>query len=135
VGGVRQAGAGDAVVRTGTPLRDVIEVMTKNGKQVALVADADAVLRGLVTDGDIRKGLLRGVALDAAVDEVMNRRPIVATAGIATDEALAMMRGRGIRHLPVVDGRGAIVDLLFADDLLAPPPLRNRAVIMAGGEG
>jgi dTDP-glucose pyrophosphorylase len=132
---MRQPGAADAMVRTQTPLRDVIEVMTKNGKQVALVVDTGGVLRGLVTDGDIRKGLLRGIALEAAVDGVMNRRPTVAAAGTAPEEALLMMRGRGIRHLPLVDERGVVVDLLFADDLLAPRPLRNRAVIMAGGEG
>jgi len=126
----------DLLVPEGATLRSALEAMTRSGRQVALVVDGDRRLLGLMTDGDVRKALLRGVALDAKVDEVMNRTPVVASAGVSRGEALALMRSRSIRHVPVVDERRAVVDLLRLEDLLAPvPPLRSRAVIMAGGEG
>lgn len=124
------------IVGEGTRLREVLEVMTANGKQVALVADPDGRLMGLVTDGDLRKAMLRGASLEAKIDEVMNRRPLTAPAGTGRDEALMIMRRRMIRHLPLLEAGGRITDLLWLDALLAPlPELPAAAVIMAGGEG
>jgi dTDP-glucose pyrophosphorylase len=129
-------GLGDVLVRAGTPLRQALEGMTRSGKQVALVVDAAGRLLGLATDGDVRKAILRGAALDTPVDAAMNRRPVVGAPGMAAAEAAATMRGRGIRHLPLVDAGGVVVDLLLLDDLLAPPvALPAVAVVMAGGEG
>lgn len=126
----------NAVIRAGALLREALEAITRSGKQVVLVLDAGGGLAGLVTDGDIRKAMLRGVSLDAAVEEVMNRRPVVAEAGLTRAEAIALMRSRGIRQLPLLQSGGVVADLLLLDTLLAPPPpLRNRVVIMAGGEG
>jgi dTDP-glucose pyrophosphorylase len=124
------------LVREGASLRQVLESMTRSGKQIALVADAGARLLGLVTDGDVRKAILRGTSLEAKVEEAMNRHPVVGEPGMTDGEALALMRGRKIRHLPMLDAQRRVVDLLILDDLLAPrPALRNRAVIMAGGQG
>jgi len=127
---------GDVLVTAGASLREVIERITRSGKQIALVVDGAGRLLGLLTDGDLRKAILRGVSLEARAGEVMNRAPVVATAGLGAAEALGLMRARAIRHLPLLDGNGAVVDLLRLEELLAPPPpLRCRAVIMAGGEG
>lgn len=128
-------GISNLLVREGATVRQVLEVITRSGKQIALVVDGDTRLLGLVTDGDLRKAILRGVSLDAKVDEVMNRKPVVAASGLPPAEALGLMRARSVRHLPLLDGNRAVVDLLRLEDLLIPPPLKNRAVVMAGGEG
>lgn len=126
----------DVLVREGATLREVLERITRSAKQVALVVDREARLVGLVTDGDLRKAILRGASLGAKVEEAMNRAPIVGAPGLSAAESIALMRSRSIRHLPLVDADRKVVDLLILDHLLAPPPpLRNRAVIMAGGEG
>lgn len=126
----------DVLVPEGATLREVLEAMTRSGKQIALVIDPDSRLVGLATDGDLRKAILRGVSLEAKVEEAMNRAPIVGAPGLPRAEAIALMRSRWIRHLPLLDSRGTVMDLLILEELLGPPPtLRNRAVIMAGGEG
>ncbi|MBI4589779.1 MAG: nucleotidyltransferase family protein [Candidatus Rokubacteria bacterium] len=126
----------DFLVPEGAPIREVLERITRSGKQVALVVDQDARLVGLVTDGDLRKAILRGVSLEAKVEEAMNRNPVVGTAGLRPSESVALMRSRSIRHLPVLDAHRKVVDLHILDELLAPPPpLRTLAIIMAGGEG
>jgi len=124
------------VVREGVTLRQVLEAMTRSGKQIALVTDGDRHLLGLVTDGDVRKAILRGTSLEAKANEAMNRHPVVGEPGMTEGEALGLMRGRRIRHLPLLDNQRRVVDLLILDDLLGPrAALRNRAVIMAGGQG
>jgi len=125
----------DVLVRQGATLRETLECITKSGKQLALVVDADGRLIGLATDGDLRKAILRGVSLEAPVEQAMNATPLVAERNLSAGAALALMRGRAIRQLPVVDAERRVVDLLFLDDLVAPPSLPNAAVIMAGGEG
>jgi dTDP-glucose pyrophosphorylase len=126
---------GDVLVGASATLRETLECITKSGKQLALVVDAGGRLLGLATDGDLRKAILRGLSLEAAVDQAMNSAPMVAPPGLSTTAAVAVMRRRGIRQLPLVDDAGRVVDLLFLDDLLAPAPLPNAAMIMAGGEG
>ena len=124
------------IVSPSARLRDVLEAVTRNSRQVVAVVDAAGCLVGLVTDGDIRRAILRGAVLDGGIEHVMNRTPIVARSGIGTADAIALMRSRSIRHLPVVDAAGVVAELLSLDDLLAAvPPLQSLAVIMAGGEG
>jgi len=125
----------DVLVREGATLRETLECITKSGKQLALVVDATGRLVGLATDGDLRKAILRGVSLEAPVEQAMNRTPVVAEPGLSPSAALALMRRRSIRQVPLVDAQRRVVDLLFFDELVAPPSLPNAAVIMAGGEG
>jgi dTDP-glucose pyrophosphorylase len=119
----------------GASLRAVIEVMTRSARQIALVVDADGRLAGVVTDGDIRRAMLRGASLDAKVDEVVNRTPLTAAVGLSAAEALDLMRSRRVRHLPLLDAERRIAGLLQLEDLITPPRLDSPAVIMAGGEG
>jgi dTDP-glucose pyrophosphorylase len=119
----------------GASLRAVLEAMTRSGKQIVLVVDADQRLAGVVTDGDVRRAILRGASLDAKVDEMVNRNPMTGPAGLSASEALQVMRARFVRHLPLVDAERRVAGLLRLEDLIAPPPLESRAVIMAGGEG
>jgi dTDP-glucose pyrophosphorylase len=119
----------------GESLRAAMEAMTRSGKQIVLVVDADQRLAGVVTDGDIRRAMLRGASLDAKMDEVVNRKPLVGPAGLSATEALQIMRARSVRHLPLLDAERRVADMLRLEDLVAVPPLRSRAVIMAGGEG
>jgi dTDP-glucose pyrophosphorylase len=116
-------------------VREALEAITKNGRQAVLVTDPAGRLVGLVTDGDLRRAMLRGVSLDDRVPDVMNARPVTGDAGLTRDEAIALMQQRRIRHLPLIDAERRLVDVLFLDELLRPAPLPNAAVIMAGGAG
>jgi dTDP-glucose pyrophosphorylase len=125
----------DFTLSLGESLRAAMEAMTRSGKQIVLVVDADRRLAGVVTDGDIRRAILRGVSIDTKVDEVVNRKPLVGPAGLSSREALQIMRTRSVRHLPLLDAERRVADMLRLEDLVAVPSLRIRAVIMAGGEG
>ena len=123
------------VVSPAASIRETLEAITKNSHQAVIVAEADGRLAGLVTDGDLRRAILRGVALDAPIPQAMNPRPTVAAATIDRGEALALMRARRMRHLPLVDDAGRVVDVLLLDELLETGRIPNHAVLMAGGDG
>jgi dTDP-glucose pyrophosphorylase len=127
--------ASEVLVSAGSALRLALEAITRNSRQAAVVVDAAGRLQGLVTDGDVRRALLRGTSLDEPVEVAMNRAPVTVPEGTPRGEALALMRRRHLRHLPVVDPAGRLADLLLLEDLLAPVAVPNHALVLAGGDG
>jgi dTDP-glucose pyrophosphorylase len=124
-----------AVVSRQSTLRDTIEHIDAGAVQIALVVDERGRLLGTVTDGDVRRALLRGRPLESPVTESMNPSPQVVRAGQEREATLAMMRRRALHQLPVVDAAGVVVGLEVIDDLVAAPLHDNLVVLMAGGLG
>ncbi len=97
--------------------------------------DGDEHLIGTVTDGNIRRGIIRGADLSSPISGLMNQQPITAPQTTPDDELLFLMTNRSIKHLPVVDRQMRVVRLVQLKDLIARKPRPNVAVIMAGGLG
>ncbi|HVZ45355.1 MAG TPA: nucleotidyltransferase family protein [Ramlibacter sp.] len=117
-------------------LREAIARIDASALQIALVVDANGRLLGTLTDGDVRRALLRGASLDAPVSDAMNTAPTVAHAGDNLRERLAVLRGKGIQRIPVVDADGRVIGLERIEQLAMQPPERdNWVVLMAGGLG
>ncbi len=102
----------------GTSIRLTLEAITK----VALVTAPDDRLLRIVTDGDVRKALLRGASLDAPVGHHMHTAPITGRAGLGRGAATELMGAREIRHRPLVDAAGRLADMVSLDDVLARVP-------------
>jgi len=115
-------------------LREVIAVIDRGAAQVALVTDQGRLI-GIVTDGDVRRGLLRGESLEAPVTNIMRRDFRSLPASATATEALAFMQRETLHQIPALDGNGKVVHLFLLEDLIKPQKLRNSVVIMAGGEG
>ena len=124
-----------ARVSAAATLQETIRNLDESGVQIALVVSEDGVLLGTVTDGDIRRGLLRGVDLGSRVERVMYREPLVVPPSLGRESVLQLMRANRIHQLPVVDERRHIVGLHVWDELLTPSERENLVVIMAGGQG
>ena len=124
-----------SLIAPDAPMRAVIEHLNDNGTQICLVVDERRVLLGTVTDGDVRRAILRGLTTDAPAGDIMHRQPRVFQFGRDRDDALTYLRNHSLKHLPVVDFAGRAVDLLTLDGLLAPQPRDNWVVIFAGGQG
>lgn len=101
---------------------------------IALVVDEQRRLVGVVTDGDLRRAILRGIPLDAPLSENMSRHFLFVRDCASAVTAVELMQLKGIRQVPVLDQEGALIGLYYLADILghARP---NWAVVMAGGEG
>jgi len=104
-----------------------IERASPNLFQV-VIDPSDKVL-GTVTDGDLRRALLRGESLTSTIDRCMRQTPILGRLG--EDKANRILAQR-TRFLPVVDAEGRIVELLIDR---AKDVTMRRALVMAGGFG
>lgn len=116
-------------------VHDAVATIDRGRRQVALVVDDDMHLLATITDGDIRRGLLRGVGLGAPVREVMHTSPIVITRTEGIDAARRLMREKKLHQVPVVDEDGRLLDLTWIDDAPEPATFDTRVVLMAGGLG
>lgn len=112
-----------------------IEAIDQGALQIALVVNDDYQLLGTVTDGDIRRAILRGISFDGPVTEIMNAIPTVMRAEEGYTNALAVMRKKNLHHLPLIDGNHRLVGMEFIDDTLVKLQKDNYVVLMAGGMG
>lgn len=123
------------VIAPDATLRDAIAIIDRGARQIALVVDEAGVLIATVTDGDVRRGLLRGLGLDAPVSEVMNRSPLTVRAKDGHEAAHRVMRARSLHHIPIVDDHGRFVDLAWIDEVSGLVRRETQVVLMAGGLG
>ena len=120
------------------PTTSIIEAMRlidKIALQILLVTDEDKTLLGTITDGDIRRAILKGGSMEDPIENVMNTRPTAFTADERVEDMLVAMRLLKISKVPVVDHKNRVVALEILDELLRPTPKDNFVVIMAGGLG
>jgi len=118
-----------------TSVREAIAVIDRGSIQVALVVDGAGMLLGTVTDGDIRRGLLKGKNLEDRIDEVMHRNFRFLRSGGTREDALKLMQTESLHQIPVIDAEGKLLDLFLLEEILQPRVLPNWVVLMAGGEG
>jgi dTDP-glucose pyrophosphorylase len=116
-------------------LQQAIRNLDETGLQVVLTIDTDGALSGTLTDGDIRRGLIRGLTLESSIETIIYRNPLVVPPEMGTDVVLHLMQANKIHQLPVIDDERKVVGLHLWDDLGLPEKLPNLMVIMAGGQG
>lgn len=118
-----------------TSITDAIKVIDEGSARIALVVHADGRLLGTATDGDVRRGLIRKVSLEAPIGEVMNRNPITIRQSTPREVALKLLQDNDLLQLPVVDDTGRLIGLESYRAMLSPPKRDNWVFLMAGGFG
>lgn len=129
-------------VLAGVSLKEAMRRIDANMRGIVLVVDEDRHLLGTVTDGDIRRAILRGMNLDDSVETLLKQktgsryaRPIAMPDGTEPSRLLRTMERRKVFQLPLVDEENRVVDLVTLNDLLGPSQQMPTAMIMAGGFG
>ena len=123
------------VTGAGASLLETMGTIDKGACEIALVVDADGRLLGTVTDGDLRRALLRGCDLASSVESIMNLKFTAVGADAPRTEVLDLMQARTLAQVPIVDGSGRLVGLHLLREIVGAAPRPNWAVVMAGGRG
>lgn len=116
-------------------LKEAMTALDRGRLGLVLVTDECGRLLGVVTDGDVRRAILRQVTLDQPISAVMNSRFTSLPSNATYDEAFDTMKRFSIKHVPVLDESGVVVKLFCLQDFVGVRSRANWAVIMAGGEG
>ena len=116
-------------------IKHVIKVIDEGSVQCALVIDDSQKLTGIVTDGDIRRGLLSGISIENSVETIMKKDFLKLPSDYTDKNAKLFMEKNKIKQVPCIDSDGKIVKLCTYDNLFNKSLKENLVVIMAGGRG
>lgn len=118
-----------------TTIIEAIKILDESATQILLIVGIDDTLLGTVTDGDIRRGILKNVSLDSPIAEIMNSSPVMSTEVDSRRKILSMMKRRSLKHIPIVNDRKQLIDLFLSDELKKEEKKDNWVILMAGGLG
>lgn len=124
-----------AILSAESTIRQVIRTLDQVAIKIVLVAGEDGKLQGTVSDGDVRRGLLKGLDLDSPISAIIHRNALVVPPGMGRETVMQLMVANKIQQIPVVNEHRHIVGLHLWDEITTPPMRANLMVIMAGGKG
>jgi len=125
----------DSIVKINTPIKVAIEQLNRVGIKIALVLDDKNKLLGTISDGDFRRGMLKGLSLEDTVEKIMNKNPRSVSEGTGRSEILKLMNDTKILQIPIVDKNNYLIGLHLWDNVSIHAQYSNIMVIMAGGKG
>ena len=124
-----------AIILESSTIGQVILNLNQGGIKIVLVVDKDTKLIGTISDGDIRRGLLKGLDLNSPIDSIVHLKALVVPPEMAHDMVMQLMAANKIQQIPIVDGQQQLVGLHLWDQISTSPVRANLMVIMAGGKG
>lgn len=123
-------------------IREAIARMDAARRGIVLIVDEERRLIGTVTDGDVRRAILYRVDIEQPVSVLLARKaktpyakPVTAPVEADRSTHLALLREHKILHLPLLDNKHRVVDLVTLDEYVSGQTLPLQAVVMAGGLG
>jgi dTDP-glucose pyrophosphorylase len=116
-------------------IANALSILELGSVKIALVVDSNNKLLGTLSDGDIRRGLLRKKFLDDSIKDIYFKHPITAKKGSSRDEVLQLCLINKINQVPIINDNFKVVDLFVIDNLLLKREYENNVVLMVGGLG
>jgi dTDP-glucose pyrophosphorylase/CBS domain-containing protein len=122
-------------------IKEAMMAINQGAVGVALIASLNCEFIDVVTDGDIRRFLLKGGDIHDSLENLYKfeagprSEPIVASDKATNQEIIRLMKEKRIRHIPIIDRDGKIVDLALLGNLVNTVESSLSAVVMAGGYG
>jgi dTDP-glucose pyrophosphorylase len=116
-------------------IKEALQIIDNGALQIALVVDEENRLLGTITDGDIRRGILKGVDLNDSVEKIYFKNPTFAKIGEAKESILNKALSKKIHQIPVVDNKNRVIGIKEIEELIKPSIKSNRVILMVGGLG
>jgi len=114
-------------------IKDVIEKLNASSEKIVAMLDDNLCLLGVVTDGDVRRAILKDNNLSRPAYDIITLNPILVSDRAALHEIRGLMNNRKIEHVPVLNEEGVLLYIMRSAPEL--PQLDCEAIIMAGGLG
>ena len=116
-------------------IEQAVHILNEIALRIVLITDTTGVLVGTISDGDIRRGLLKGLNLASSIESIIHHDALVVPPELSRDTVLQLMTANKIQQIPIVNEKMHVVGLHLWDEMGAPSTRSNVMVIMAGGKG
>ena len=124
-----------AILQESSTIGQVIRNLNDHGIKIVLVVDKANKLIGTISDGDVRRGLLKGLDLDSPISGIVRQDALVVPLEMERNAVLQLMLANDIQQVPVVDAQKKLLGLHLWNEVTMPSTRSNLMVIMAGGKG
>ena len=122
------------LITSKTPIKEALQKLDILARDAILfVVDANDKLIGSLTDGDVRRGLLKGITIDGDVGVIIQQNPRFIRKGSRDIHKIIKLRSQNFRILPVIDSADKVITIINFRNLRSYLPI--DAIIMAGGRG
>jgi dTDP-glucose pyrophosphorylase len=125
----------EIIVKETALILEVLQIIDKSSKQIVLIVDNNDHLIGTLTDGDIRRGFLKGLDLNSTIESIIFKTPTVAKITDTKEEILKLALSKKLHQIPIVDDDGRIVGIQEIEELIKPKEKINKVILMVGGLG
>lgn len=124
-----------AILPPDATIEQAISNLDQVAIKIVLVVNEQGKFVGTISDGDIRRGLLKGLGLDSQIKNVTYTKPLIVPPDMKRETVLKLMTVNKIQQIPVVDESLQVLGLHLWDNIVIQPTRSNLMVIMAGGKG
>ena len=125
----------NTILKETNTMHDAVKVLDDEALGIVMIVNGDNKLIGTVTDGDIRRGLLKHLSMNTVLSEVMFREPTVGSVEDDRDKILIQMKALGLMQIPLLDKEKRVVGLETFHQILSNNRRENPIFLMAGGFG
>jgi dTDP-glucose pyrophosphorylase len=125
----------EALISPDATIQQAISNLDLVAIKICLVVNQAGELIGTLSDGDIRRGLLKGLDLGSPIDSIVRRNPLVVPPDLSSEMVMQLMVSNKVQQVPVVNDQHQVVGLHLWNHITIPPERPNLMVIMAGGMG
>jgi len=116
-------------------IEEALKVIGDGAMQIALIVDKSDKLIGTLTDGDIRRGLLKGLDLKSSIKSIIFKTPTIAKESDTKEMILKLAISKKLNHIPIIDESGKVIGIQEISQLVMPNEKKNKVILMVGGLG
>lgn len=121
-------------------IKESLKKMDQSAEKILIIVYKNRKLKGIITDGDIRRWILKGGSLDQKIDKVMNKNPIFLRRGFQKKQIQDLMIKHKIECVPILDENDIVLSAVWWVDVFEnrferEEKIDTPVVIMAGGKG
>jgi dTDP-glucose pyrophosphorylase len=125
----------DIKLSINSTIKKALKIIDNGALQIAIIVDENDKLLGTLTDGDIRRGLLKGLDLNSSIESVIFKTPTIAKISDSKEEILKLALSKKLHQILIVDDKGEILGIQEIEELIKPKDKTNKVILMVGGLG
>lgn len=128
------------LIQKNESIKKAIELIDKGARKIIFVVDTENKLYSTITDGDIRRWIIKTGRIKGTVDDICNNNPIFFEKDYSVEKVKEILLTEKIEAIPIVDNERKIIKILFWDDIFKEEreeftQINLPVVVMAGGKG
>ncbi len=125
----------DTLISPDVSITDAMLQLDKVALRILIVVQELDQLIGVITDGDIRRGLLKKISFEDPISKIMSTKPLAATMNLSPDSIRNLLTKHSLLAIPVINGERQVIGLESFSSQIASSQVDYDVVIMAGGFG